>query len=196
MRFPLITALMFCLQLPTAIAEELPDIKAGLWEIRTETSGQPSSVIKQCVDEDTAKNLFRAAQSALGGQCSAMNLTRKGSEYRSAVTCNMMGTKMTANTVVSGDFSKRYSSTTQTKFDPPLMGQSSSTSRATGTWVGECEAGMKPGDTILANGQRLNPFEVMKGLPKPGSVQGGQMPSPEQLKEMMEQVQRMQQQAQ
>ena len=49
------SALLFA-ALP-ASADQLPNRKAGLWEIRVSTEGSPEQVIKQCVHETTDAKL-------------------------------------------------------------------------------------------------------------------------------------------
>ena len=58
----------------------------------------------------------------------------------------------------TGNFDTQYSSKTVTSFDPPMMGQSGSTSNAKANRLGDCPAGMKPGDVEMANGKTFNGF--------------------------------------
>ena len=80
-----------------------------------------------------------------------------------------------------------------------MMGRSSSTTTSKGKWLGPCGKDMKPGDTIMSNGQKINILDMMNKVPKMdlGQLGGnGQAPSPEQMQKLMEQAQKLQQQMQ
>lgn len=181
-----------------ALAAELPDIKAGLWNITTQ--GDSSQTVKQCVDKDTTKALFEAGTKALGDQCSAIDIKKQGNSYTSTVNCKMMGSTFKAVSTIKGDFTTEYQSTTKTTIDPPLMGQAGKTETAVAKYVGPCEEGMEPGDIILGTGQKMNALKMMENMPNLGALQknmgggnGQKMPSPEQIQKMMEAAQQMQQ---
>jgi hypothetical protein len=182
----------------TAVATDLPDIKAGLWNITTE--GDASQTIKQCVDKDTTKALFEAGTKALGNQCSAIDIKKQGNSYTSIVNCKMMGSTFKAVSTIEGDFESQYKSTTKTTIDPPLMGQAGKTEVAIAKYIGPCEEGMEPGDVVLGSGQKMNALKMMENMPDLGALQKGiqggngqKMPSAEQIQKMMEAAQQMQQ---
>ena len=159
--------------MPTlAFAVDMPEIKPGLWEVSVTVDGQPQDKMKQCVDADTAKILLNAGQKMLGDSCSEVKMEKSGADYVSNMECNLGISKMKASTKLSGDFNSHYVSETKTSFNPPMMGRGESTSTSDGRWVGPCEKGMKPGDTIMADGRRMNVIDMMNKMPDLGKLQG------------------------
>lgn len=157
-----------------AFASDLPTRKAGLWEIETVNDGvSTGQKTKQCVDAktDAAMMEMGKAISSQMGNCTITDPKKEGDQYVSTSSCSMAGTKMTAKTVFSGNFTTDYVSETNTTFDPPMMGMASSKSKVTGRWVGPCEAGQNPGDIIMPNGQKMN-MSNLQGMAH-GAAAGG-----------------------
>lgn len=90
---------------------------------------------------------------------------------------------MTGHTVMSGDFQSAYQMDNTTTFEPPLQGMKEMKSTMKVRHLGACKADMKPGD-MTVNGMKLG----QGGAP-------GQAPkmSPEDMKRMMEAMQKMKQ---
>lgn len=181
-------------------AADMPPIRAGLWEVKVDVDGESQGTIKQCVDADTAQNMLNAGQKMMGKSCSEVQMSREGAAYVSTVNCNLGVSKMESTTKLSGDFNSKYTSETMTKFNPPMMGQDTSVSKSVGTWVGPCEDGMRAGDTIMPDGQKMNVLDMMDKMPDMSQLQGlaqgagsGEM-NMEELQKSMQKMQEMQKQ--
>ena len=197
MRRPIFAAIIILLPVSDVLADALPDIKPGLWQMSTMIEGQPEMKVKQCVDKSTMQDMLSGGQKVMGGKCSKPEFKQSGGKYTSNATCKMMGTTMIVSSVAEGDFNKEYTVSSSTKFDPPMMGKSSSASKSRAVWLGPCEDGMKPGDTIMPDGRKINVVEMMKQMPKveiPQMGADGKGPSPEELQRMMESARKMQEQ--
>ncbi|MCB0323745.1 MAG: DUF3617 family protein [Bdellovibrionales bacterium] len=177
------------LLLPTAaFATDLPPIRSGLWAVESTNDGRSMGTTKQCVDKDMLQDLLSSSQKMMGGACEEMELKRDGSTYRSTVRCTIAGSKMVSESEMSGDFEKEYSTVTKTTMTPPMMGMGNTTQTTSAKFLGDCEAGMKPGDTILPDGQRMNVLTMMESVPDMGQMMKD-MPDMSKLQEQMQKMQ-------
>lgn len=161
---------------------DLPRRKAGQWEMKMEMSSVPGRVIttEQCIDDKTDAELQKRALE-MKGQNNCQNSSHKtagGYEFDSS--CKMGETTINSHAVMSGDFSSAYLIKTHATYTPALMGMTQSDMTINVRYEGACQAGMNPGD-ISMNGVKLGSV----------GVQGGQTKmTPEQVKKMMEAVQK------
>jgi hypothetical protein len=162
-----------------AFAQDLPSRKPGLWEMKLalEGRGLPAQQVRQCVDQATDKKM----QASFGGltqdACSKKDIKNVGGTITIDSVCNLgMGTT-TSHAVVTGSFDSAYtvkmSSTSTGGLAIPGVkagGQTNMTIEA--RRVGDCEAGQKPGDMIMANGMKINVLnmpniaDMMKMIPQ------------------------------
>ena len=193
--------IVFCICLSSflpasVLASDLPPIAPGYWKV-TSTSADSTESVKHCIDKNTMEKMLTSSQKMLGGSCSDLSVTSSGGTYTSKIACTMMGSAVSVNSVLKGDFSKDYTSTTTTSFNPPLMGQGGSTSTEHAVRIGDCPAGMVPGDVELADGKVINAQKMMDEMPDLGAMmqqmQSGQMPDPEKMQQLMQQMQKIQQ---
>lgn len=145
---------------------EYPTFKSGLWKITNTPEGQAPQSSENCIDENTQKRLTKLGENIVGGTCTGLEMNKKDDAYVSNSTCDIAGHKMVTSSTYSGDFQQNFKFETNTKITPPMMGKGESKMSGTGEYVGACPADMKPGDTKLANGQIINPEEMMKSMPK------------------------------
>ena len=178
---------------PACIAQEteFPPIKPGLWSMVSIGQGRQTKS-KFCVNENTARELFTAGQKMFNGQCSEVSMEKKGNQYISRASCNLIGTSAQLQSILQGDFSKEYTSKSTVVFNSP-MGQTNNNSEEKATYVGACSPGMQPGDIILENGEKMNSKEVLQKGAQLGKImqnmEAGLLPNPEELKQMLEQLQ-------
>ncbi len=133
-----------------------PKRKPGLWEIQiTNQNGAAGPTVKQCIDEATDAKMQQP-----GGQmaklCHKQEMVKQGQGYVSDSECNINGSKIASHGVFKGDFISGYSAEITATYEPPLMGLKESKSSITARYLGACEAGQMPGDTILPNGMKVN----------------------------------------
>jgi hypothetical protein len=155
-----------------AAAQEMPKMKAGLWETVTTSAGPKgaaahTSKTSMCINEAVQKEMMSIGQN-MGAKCSKSNMRRDGNKYYGDTECSMgqMTVKSTSVTAFSGDSS--YRGETRATFSPPMGGMSESNSTTDGKYVGPCPANMKPGDVNM--GGRISNIsdmaKMMKGMPK------------------------------
>jgi len=153
----LVPVFSMCAQ--AATADTLPNYKAGLWESETKSQGLGGMSSKFCLDgqsDDIALNQFLSNPHS---KCAQPVVKGSGSRYTIDTQCSMMGSKVTTNTVLEGDFDAQYTATVTTSFDPPIPGAPTAPVVMAMKWVGPCPAGMNPGDMEM-NGQRVTAEQV------------------------------------
>ncbi|MEP7030356.1 MAG: DUF3617 family protein [Pseudolabrys sp.] len=164
-----------------AAALEMPQRKAGLWEMTMDFEGRqmPTTVMKHCVDAATDKLM----NSNFGGMsqeaCSKQDVTRSGNTMTVDSVCKFSDATTTSHAVISGSFDSAYTvdMTSTREGGRPIPGKPTPDLPATGgmhmkvaaKWLGPCAAGQKPGDIIMANGRTMNILDLpkMPGAPPP-----------------------------
>jgi hypothetical protein len=112
--------------------------------------------MKQCVDKETDAKMLKMASSGDLQDCSKNELSRTSSGYRFEAECAISGSKVTSAGEFRGDFDKEYTGKISTVFSPALFGKTRSESNIKARWVGNCPAGMSPGDMVLPNGMKMS----------------------------------------
>lgn len=166
-----------------AVALDLPARKAGLWEIKTVMDGgsHPAQVAQHCIDAETDKLM-----NSIGGEmrkeaCSKQDVQKVGSTYVIDSVCKFGPMTSTSRGVVTGDFNSAYTVKMTSKREggpniPGMPAGGTDTMTIEAKWLGACAADQKPGDMILAGGQKMNVRDLqnmqnkmqdmMKNLPK------------------------------
>ncbi len=161
-------ALIPLLSLPTlaAAAElQLPERKAGQWEIVMESDSGPGMTATFCLDAETDKQMMAAGMSMSEGMCSSMNTTQDGSSIVIEATCTMGPMKTTSRTVMTGDFQSAYEATTTSVIEGAPQGMpANSTMTQHATWTGECQNGLLPGDMVMPGGMKMNVRDLMQAM--------------------------------
>lgn len=157
---------------PQAYAQDLPKMKAGLWETTSVTAGQkgmPAHTTKttMCINDAVQKEMMTFGQN-MGAQCSKNIVRRDGNKIVGEAECAFGNTtiKSQSTTTFSGDTA--YRTEVRSTFSPPMGGMSDSSSTQEGKHAGACPSGMKPGD-INVGGKTMNISDMakmMKGAKK------------------------------
>jgi len=160
------------------VQAELPERKAGLWEveIKGQKEGEKSSTMQQCIDKTTDKQMQEMAQGGgaekLGMKCDNQEFRKEGDAYISESNCQMMGIKFATNAIATGDFNSKYRVVSHTKYDPPMMGMKEGTMVLEANYKGACAAGQVPGDIIMPGGRKMNIAELGDMMKSVGSTLG------------------------
>ena len=175
----------------TANAADMPQRKEGLWEmnLESEAKGGVTTPMKQCVDAKTDADLQKHAMQGGGPHpCATHSFSKTATGWTSDSVCKQGNTTATTHSVISGDFSNRYSIDSLTRFEPPMNGKAEAHHKITVHWQGACPAGWKGGD-MEVSGHRFNALDMQKM--QTGAQPVGKM-SPEQMKQMMEAMKKQQ----
>ena len=152
----------------SAYAEDLPQRKPGLWEMRIARngSGLPELTMQHCTDATTDKDMNNVVSPMAKQICSKQDLQKTATGYASDSVCSIGGGTMTAHAEITGDFNSAYTvvSTSHTDVGPTNLRDL--TTRFEAKWLGECKPGQKAGDIVMPGGFKLNvrDAEKLKGL--------------------------------
>ena len=146
-----------------AAADEMPQRKAGLWEIRMMMGGRemptPMRNIQQCTDAETDSMMSTNLGGPMGSECAKPTVTRTGRAITVDSTCKFAGVTTTTRAVFTGDFDSAY---TVAVTSMPAAGAANAGSPGQpqmtmeAKWLGPCREGQKPGDVIMPGGVKLN----------------------------------------
>lgn len=173
----LLVTLFFLATNSYAAKSDYPKLKAGEWEMSTDTSGVagvPKGMMDKmkvimCVDEASQEEMFRQSEKDMD-ECNEPTITKSGSNYDYKVTCKHEGKEMMINSKVTFQGDEKFVTNTsiQGKGVPAMKASTTS------VYKGECRAGLKPGDTKVL------------GMPDFGKMAGQMMQDPEMMKQMQE----------
>lgn len=147
-----------------ASAAELPTRKAGLWMLSVKDPSGRTVSMQQCVDAKTDA----ALQSMGGGMaqraCSKRDVQRSGDTITIDSVCTIAGRTRSTHAVITGSFESNYTMVMTSQGE----GAPTRSTTMTAKWTGPCAAGQKPGDTIMANGFKMNILDMQNGAGRPG----------------------------
>ena len=155
--FALALALGF---ITSAVAQEFPKLKPGLWSQMTTTvgraKGQPQASTV-CLDDSTQQYVYRMSMGMMAGLCSKHDLKVAGNKVTIDAVCDLGITRVQTNSVTTLTGDTAYRTEAHAVFDPPLKGTPrDSVTIVDAKHVGPCKEGQSPGDMTLPNGQTMN----------------------------------------
>ncbi len=176
MRFAIsVLALAACAS--SAVAQEIPTRRAGLWEVTITHDGRktPPQTMQQCTDAEADKlmNAFGGAISA--DMCSKQDIKKVGATLVINATCQIGPMKSTSQSIVTGDFTSNYTVKVTSKLEGvPAAAQEAAggTTTIQARWVGACKPGQRPGDIMMPNGQTMNIRDLRKLMDGKGAPKG------------------------
>jgi len=143
-----------------ALAQDYPKLKPGLWEMRSRSSIQkaedPPTVTTMCIDDATARAMYRHSQGVMDGMCSKFDVRHTGNRYVSEAVCKLGDSRMVARSTMTMSGDSAYTIEGSSTYDPPLMGVREATTTVRARHVGPCKPGQKPGDITTPDGQTIN----------------------------------------
>ena len=171
-------ALPLLLCATSALAAEMPERKAGLWETKMTMDGQatiPMPSFQQCIDAATDKQMNTIAGGMRLDQCSKKDIQVSGGTITVDSVCELGGgMSATSHAVVTGDFNSAYvvkvnSKRTGGPATPGISIPAETNMTIEAKWLGPCKADQKPGDMIMGNGMKMNINDLQKGA-QPGGM--------------------------
>jgi hypothetical protein len=169
--------------IPAAAAGSVPVRKAGLWKTTVNTGRGGAQTGELCVDDQSELRRGVFAQTGggrAGGQGCTPRIAKQGANWTYSMSCTRnfgdASMKMSSSQTLTGDLTKSYQlkGTTTTSGGPNEDMNGSRNISASGTYVGPCPAGMRPGDFKGADGQVRNVMQQGQGRgPGGGRRDGG-----------------------
>jgi Protein of unknown function (DUF3617) len=121
----------------------MPDMKAGLWEIKINHVGGDGQahggVTQQCLDSAAMAQAKVTAADYLKANCSKNKTQRAGDTWTNDLVCKSGGSIMTTHTVTAMVGDGAYHTDLSTTFDPPVAGNANSTTTMDGKWISACK---------------------------------------------------------
>ena len=169
-------------------ALDLPDIKPGLWENTTKDErGADSS--KFCMgDKTNLKDIADQSKKMTQGMCGEGQIEKVGKTYVTKNECNFGVSKISIESVASGNFSSEYTVKTKSSIDHVSLGKKTSTSTSTSKYLGACPSDMRVGDMILSDGRKVNVNDMMKE-----AVERSKKIDPKKIEEMKRRLEKLKQ---
>jgi hypothetical protein len=151
----------------SAVAQEIPTRRAGLWEVTITHDGRntPPQTMQQCTDAETDKLMNAFGGEISADMCSKQDIKKVGATLVISATCQIGPMKSTSQSVVSGDFTSNYTVKVTSKIEGlPAKAQDAAggTTTIQARWVGACKPDQRPGDIVMANGQTMNIRDLRK----------------------------------
>ena len=157
-----------------AAALDVPPRKVGLWEMKTTFEGGniPPQTAQHCIDADTDKLMNATGASMAKDMCSKQDVQQAGSTIVIDSVCKFGPMTTTSHAVVSGDFNSAYTVkiSSESQGAPAVQGMpagGAANLTVEAKWLGACKADQKPGDMVMAGGQKVNirDLQNMPGMP-------------------------------
>jgi hypothetical protein len=132
----------------SALANDVPKRKSGLWEIKWHMEGIPDmGPTLECVDQNT-DTIMQQGTNEENPDCKAPDVKRSGDKVTIHTECKLdETTTISLDYLLQGSFDSAYKGTvkSQTKSS---KGTSTTSMTLDARWLGPCKPGQKPGDVI------------------------------------------------
>lgn len=160
----LTSAALFVVAVPAIAAEvEMPNRKAGLWELKMVSAATPGMTMQHCTDETTDKEMRAAYSPMAKDMCSKNEVQKTAAGYVTDSVCDIGGIKMTSHAEVTGDFNSAYTvNTTSQQQGGPVGGPRQTQMTLEAKWMGPCKPDQKPGDIVMPGGFKMNVRDMEK----------------------------------
>ncbi len=171
----------FILLLATPVfALDYPAIKQGLWKMTTTGDGQPGGSAQFCMgDKASLDDIVNRTKKMMQGMCGEAEIKKVGNTYVTKNECDFGISKVLVESVSSGDFNSEYTVKTKSTTSHVTTGSKTSNSVNHSKYLGDCLSGMKAGDMIMPDGQKVNVDEMTKN-----AMERMKKIDPEKLEEM------------
>jgi hypothetical protein len=148
------TAAAFALLFAAAVAQDIPNMKEGLWKLHmvtTSAGSQPQdttySLCRNHAYDQKAHDIIKQTG------CTINEGPALGGKRTFSGVCKVGSTTISSRATLSSSGDTSFHSETTTTYTPAMNGMSQSTMVQDQTYIGSCPAGMNPGDIMSADGQ-------------------------------------------
>jgi Protein of unknown function (DUF3617) len=158
----LCAAAALVLQIAIVRAADPPEVQEGLWEVHGQTIENPGNKTTVFTYQLCRSHAYDKAMDALVKNvkgCSTEFDSVGGGRYTSASRCTVAGTLIVSKGTYTHESSTATRSESFATYTPPFHGKTDETVTQDQKYVGDCPAGVNPGDRIMADGslQRYRP---------------------------------------
>lgn len=145
-----------------ASGDELPQRKAGLWEIVSTDASAKRPPMKQllCLDRETDALLNKMGIATSQQACAKNEMRVTGNRVTIHAVCDFGGSQLTSDGVITYSGDSNYRNEMHGHFQPPVAGVGDTHIVQDGKWVGACPADMKPGDLAMNQGPGSHEVKV------------------------------------
>jgi len=169
--------LALCLLAGSAMADELPSRKAGLWEVKMSMEGRhiPAQTMQQCIDATTDQEMRQPPGMEgvdVSKMCSKRELKRAGDTMTMDSICTFSGKTSKTHMVINGSFDSAYTMKVSVSHDEPSP-HGDMVMSMDAKWLGACKPDQKPGDLIMPGGMKININDMKKMRAGGGTAQPG-----------------------
>ena len=152
-----LVAMLTVAALPALAADDFPKLKAGQWEMLTDTGkGNAPRKTVMCTDDAVQKELISMGTGMQKEMCSKNDMKREGSRVTSMSQCKIGDSTIVTKAVMTFSGDTSYKTEIDSTYAPPFMGMKEAKTIMEGKFVGPCRDGLVPGDMLLPGGQKMN----------------------------------------
>lgn len=155
-KWHVVTAVGLTIFATAALADDYPPRKPGLWELTVQAETGPAATMKMCIDQDTDQLFHKVGTDLRTKHCDKDEVKVDGDTINADSECKLGNRTVTTTAVTKFTGDTSYHTDVKTHFDPAVLGKTDATVTQDGKWTGDCPAGMKPGDFVMANGIKIN----------------------------------------
>lgn len=149
-------------------AVDYPQLRNGQWEMTTSAGGPGAPPRKStiCLDASTQKSMIDMGVGMQKEMCSRMDMRRDGAKFITDAECKLGTSVIRSHGVMTMNGDAAYRTETSASFDPPIAnGLREVKTAIEGRYVGPCRDGLKPGDMVMDNGQKINLNQMQQRAP-------------------------------
>ena len=149
-------AVALLLPLGTTLGLDLPELKEGLWSIHRLVTTNPGNNKTDTTSTICRNHAFdqhvRSLAKGLKG-CTVVNESLQAGTYVAETRCKVGGTAIDSKATVTSRGDNATHSESHATYTPPMAGMSEMTMIMDEKYVGNCPAGVEPGDITQADGR-------------------------------------------
>ena len=135
---PVLLFVILLLSGDAALADQMPQRKAGLWQLTMSMPGKPMppTVSKFCIDASTESALTGVGLSASKQMCSQYTVQASGNVVTIDSTCQLGQSTKTAHAVTTYSGDSSYRTDILAHYTPPLFKAADTEMTIEGKWLG------------------------------------------------------------
>ena len=142
--------------------EDLPRPKSGHWQVSSTDQAGDTVTFQDCMDKDTfykTRELQKAKHDVQ--QCqTGSNKDSNGWQFTSNCKVGQTEQRIETSRKITGDFQTNFHVLSVTKQQMPDAKIVETTRNSKGEYMGACPAGMKPGDRMFPDGNKINFYDI------------------------------------